>query len=64
VNENSFMFGDNQVVINNGYISHLSLNKCHNDLAYYRLSAMMAAKILGYYWIDGKSNPADIFSEH
>jgi hypothetical protein len=22
---------------------------------------MIAAKILGYYWLDGKLNPADIF---
>jgi hypothetical protein len=25
---------------------------------------MIAAKILGYYWIDGKRNPADIVSKH
>jgi hypothetical protein len=25
---------------------------------------MIAAKILGYYWIDGKLNPADIISKH
>jgi hypothetical protein len=25
---------------------------------------MIAAKILGYYWIDGKANPADIVSKH
>ena len=25
---------------------------------------MIAAKILGYYWIDGKSNPAKIVSKH
>jgi hypothetical protein len=25
---------------------------------------MIAAKILGYYWIDGKKNPADIVSNH
>ena len=25
---------------------------------------MIAAKVLGYYWIDGKSNPADIVSKH
>jgi hypothetical protein len=24
---------------------------------------MFAAKILGYYWIDGKANPADIVSK-
>jgi hypothetical protein len=25
---------------------------------------MIAAKILGYYWIDRKKNPADIVSKH
>jgi hypothetical protein len=25
---------------------------------------MIAAKILGYYWIDGNLNPADIVSKH
>ena len=25
---------------------------------------MIAAKILGYYWIDGKKNPSDIVSKH
>ena len=25
---------------------------------------MIAAKVLGYYWIDGKSNPADIVTKH
>jgi hypothetical protein len=25
---------------------------------------MIAAKVLGYYWIDGKMNPVDIVSKH
>jgi hypothetical protein len=25
---------------------------------------MIAAKVLAYYWIDGKNNPADIVSKH
>jgi hypothetical protein len=25
---------------------------------------MIAAKILAYFWIDGKDNPADIVSKH
>jgi hypothetical protein len=40
------------------------LNKRHNALAYHRVCEMIAAKILGYYWIDGKKNPADIVSKH
>jgi hypothetical protein len=53
VNNKSFMFGDNQAVVTNNSIPHSSLNKL-----------MIAAKILGYYWIDGKKNPADIVSKH
>jgi hypothetical protein len=64
VNTKSFMFGDNQAVVTNSSIPHSSLNKRHNALAYHRVREMIAAKVLGYYWIDGKENPADIVSKH
>ena len=25
---------------------------------------LIAAKVLGYYWIDGRENPADVVSKH
>jgi hypothetical protein len=40
------------------------LNNRHNALAYHCVREMIAAKILGYYWIDGKKIPADIVSKH
>jgi hypothetical protein len=58
------MFGDNQAVVTNSSIPHSSLNKRHNALAYHRVREMIAGKVLGYYWIDGKENPADIVSKH
>jgi hypothetical protein len=64
VNNKSFMFGDNQAVVTKTSIPHSSLNKRHNALAYHCVREMIAAKILGYYWIDGKKNPADIASKH
>jgi hypothetical protein len=64
VREKSYMFGDNQSVITNSAIPHSSLHKRHNALSYHRVREMIAAKILGYYWIDGKNNPADIVSKH
>jgi hypothetical protein len=64
VNGKSYMFGDNQAVVTNSSIPHSSLNKRHNALAYHRVREMIAAKVLGYYWIDGKHNPADIVSKH
>ncbi len=48
----------------NSTIPHLSLNKRHNALAYHCVREMIAAKVLGYYWIDGKDTPADIVSKH
>jgi hypothetical protein len=56
----SYMFGDNQAVAKNVQDSY---NKKHNPLSYHRVMEMMAANILGYYWIDGK-NPADVVSKH
>jgi hypothetical protein len=58
------MFGDNQAVIINSSIQHSSLNKRHNALSYHCVREVSAAKIIGYYWIDGKLNPADIVSKH
>jgi hypothetical protein len=60
----SDMFGDNQAVIANSSIPHSSLSKRHNALAYHRVREMTAANILGYNWVDGKNNPADIVSKH
>ena len=57
------MFGDNQAVVSNSTIPHSTLNKRHNALAYHRVREMISAKILGYYLVDGKRNPADIVSK-
>jgi hypothetical protein len=64
VNQKSYMFGDNQAVVTNSTILHSLLNKRHNALSYHRVREMIAAKILGYYWIDSKQNPADVISQH
>jgi hypothetical protein len=63
ISEKSYMFGDNQAVITNSSIPHSSLRNWHNALAYHRVREMITANILGYYWIDGKNNPADIVSK-
>ena len=60
----SFMFGDNQAVVNNSAIPHSCLNKRHNALSYHRVREAIAGKIVNYYWISGKENPADIVSKH
>jgi hypothetical protein len=39
-------------------------HKDYNALAYHRAREMIAANILGSYWVDGKNSPADIASNH
>jgi hypothetical protein len=64
INAKSFMIGDNQAVVTNTSISHSSLHKRNNSLTYYCLCEMISAKILGFYWTDGKKNPSDIAKKH
>jgi hypothetical protein len=35
INAKNFMFGDNQAIVTNISITHSSLNKIHNELAYH-----------------------------
>jgi hypothetical protein len=36
----------------------------HNALSSHRVGEAIAAGMVTFYWIDGKSNPADIVSKH
>jgi hypothetical protein len=42
---NSFMVGDNQLVVMNSYIAHIYLNARDNTLVYCRVSEIIAAKL-------------------
>jgi hypothetical protein len=64
IQSKTYMFGDNKSVVNSGTIPHSLLNKRHNCLAYHRVREAIAAKILGFYWIESKLNKADILSKH
>lgn len=60
----AYMFGDNQSVVTSSTIPHSGLNKHHNALSYHHICEAIAAKILSFFHIDGKTNPADILSKH
>jgi len=64
IKSKSFMFGDNKSVVTSGTIPHSGLNKRHNALAYHKVREAIAAKILAFFHIDGKINPADVLSKH
>jgi len=58
------MLGDNQSVVTSATIPHSRLNNCHNALSYHHVHEVITAKILGFFHIDGKKNPADVLSKH
>ena len=60
----SYMFGDNETVVNTAAVPHGKLQKRHNALSFHRTRFAIAAGILYFYHIRGKRNPADILSKH
>jgi len=64
VEDSVVVFGDNESVVNTCSIPHHKLKKRHNALAFHKVRDSVAAKIIRYYHIEGKSNPADILSKH
>ena len=60
----SFMFGDNESVVNTASIPHSKLSKRHVALSYHKARWCIAAKVTRFYHIPGKTNPADIVSKH
>ena len=64
IRSKSFMFGDNKSVITSSTIPNSLLSKRHHISAYHRVREAIASKYLMFIWKDGKTNPADILSEH
>ena len=60
----SYMFGDNESVVNSASIPHAKLHKRHHALSFHRAREAIAAKITRFYHIAGTTNPADILSKH
>jgi hypothetical protein len=60
----SYMFGDNESVVNSSSIPHAKLHKRHNALSFHRVREAIAAKFVTFHFLPGTSNPADILSKH
>jgi hypothetical protein len=59
----AWMFGDNQSVLISSTVPHSCLNKRHNALSYHRVREAIAAGIINFMHVDGKSNPSDIMTK-
>jgi hypothetical protein len=64
IRDKSYLFGDNRSVVGSSTLPQSPLKKRHHALSYHRVREAIAAKIVGFYWIDGDKNPADILSKH
>ena len=60
----TYMFGDNESVVDSSSRPHAKLHKRHMALSYHRVREAIAAKIINFQHIRGNINPADILSKH
>ena len=51
IGSESYLFVDNRSVISSATLSHSSLTKHHNILAFHRVREAIAARIMAFYWI-------------
>jgi hypothetical protein len=64
VRDKSYMFGDNKSVVASSMQFNAKLHKRHTILSFHLVRECIASKMVGFYFIPGKSNPADILSKH
>ena len=56
--------GDNRSVVDSSMTPYAKIHKRHVALSFYCVREAIAAKIIGYHFINGEINPADILSKH
>ena len=57
------VFCDNEAVAKNSATPESVLNKKHNATCFHKVRECCMAGIIRVGWIDGKSNPADLFTK-
>ena len=63
INGKSYMFGDNKSVVDSSMHPHAKLHKHHTMLSFHHVHQAIAHKVLNFFHVDGKINPADILSK-
>jgi hypothetical protein len=62
--EKSYIFGDNESVVNSATQPYAKLHKQHNVLSFHRVQEAIASGVFVFTHIPGENNPADILSKH
>ena len=61
--ESAWLMGDNESVITQSTIPHLTLTKRHNFLAYHKVRWAIAGKIMKFLKVKGTENPSDTMTK-
>jgi hypothetical protein len=64
IRDKSYMFGDNKSIVDSSIQINAKLHKRHTILSLHCVRECIATKMVGFYFIPGESNPADILSKH
>ena len=62
--DKTYVFGDIKLVANSASTPHAKLHKQHTALSFHPVHEPVDAKIIGFYFIEGKNSLADILSKH
>jgi hypothetical protein len=62
--EKIYMFGDKKSVVDSSMTFHAKLHKLHAMISFHRVREAIASGMIGFYFIPGEINPADILSKH
>jgi hypothetical protein len=64
IRDKCYMFGDNKSVVDSSMQLNAKLHKRHTMLSFHRVRETIASGILGFSFLPGDDNPADILSKH
>jgi hypothetical protein len=64
IRDKSYMFGYSKSVVDNSMQVNAKTHKGHTILSFHCVRECIASKMVGFYFIPGKPNPADILSKH
>ena len=64
INEISYVFGDNQSMIDSATFPYARLQKRHNILSFHFVRSMTAAGFIAMHHLTSTSNAADILTKH
>jgi hypothetical protein len=62
--DKSYMFGDNESVVNSSNMPHGKIHKRHTMLSFHRVRQAVASGMVKFTFMPGEFNPANILSKH